>query len=98
INDGDFIKIRSVDFDKGAKIFKARASALEGGKIEIRLDDKDGQLIGVCEVANSNSEDSWQTFTTELDKHKGVHDLFFVFKGSEGELFNFDYWKFSKQR
>jgi len=26
----------------------------------------------------------------------GVHDLYIVFKGAEGNLFNFDWWKFNK--
>jgi hypothetical protein len=25
---------------------------------------------------------------------KGIHDLYFVFVGGGGELFNFDWWKF----
>ncbi|WP_291862845.1 glycoside hydrolase family 43 protein [Marinilabilia sp.] len=94
INNGDFIKVRSVDFAKGAKTFKAHAEALEGGKIEIRLDAKDGLLLGVCEI--SETENNWQSFTTKTKKQKGVHDLFLVFKGGEGELFNFDFWEFSK--
>lgn len=92
IHNGDYIKVRSVDFAKGAKTFKARAAALEGGKIEIRLDAKDGPLLGACEI--TENEGNWQTFTTKTKKHKGIHDLFFVFKGEEGELFNFDSWEF----
>ncbi|RZJ20005.1 MAG: carbohydrate-binding protein, partial [Pedobacter sp.] len=25
----------------------------------------------------------------------GIHDIFFVFKGPNGNLFNFDWWKFN---
>ena len=95
IENGDFIKVCSVDFKNEAKNFKAHAKGLKGGKIEIRLDDKDGKVIGVCNIAQSGNEDSWQTFTTEVDKTEGVHDLYFVFKGSEGELFHFDFWQFN---
>jgi hypothetical protein len=94
IHNGDYIKVRSVDFAKGAKTFKARAAVLEGGNIEIRLDAKDGQLLGVCEITENDG--SWQTFTTKTKKQKGIHDLFFVFKGGKGELFNFDFWEFNK--
>ncbi|MCW3806973.1 glycoside hydrolase family 43 protein [Plebeiibacterium marinum] len=96
INNGDYIKVRSVDFAKGAKKFEATAASKTGGKIEIRLGAKDGQLIGVCEIANTGSADTWKTFTTKVEKVKGVHDLYFVFEGNDGELFNFDAWEFGK--
>ena len=96
INNGDYIKLRSVDFAKGAIKMEAIAASITGGKIEIRLDTKDGQLIGVCEIENSGSVDSWKTFTTMVEKVEGIHDLYFVFKGKKGELFNFDAWQFSE--
>ena len=41
IHDGDYIRVRNVDFKKGAKSFEAvAASSSSGGQIEIRLDDK----------------------------------------------------------
>ena len=96
INNGDYLKIRSVDFAKGAKKFEATATSVTGGKIEIRVDAKDGALVGVCEITNTGGADVWKTFTTKVNKVKGIHDLYFVFVGNNGELFNFDYWKFSK--
>ncbi len=94
INNNDYLKVRSVDFAKGAKKFEATVASVTGGKIEVRVDAKDGQLIGVCEISNTGGADSWKTFTAKTDKVKGVHDLYLVFVGNEGELFNFDYWKF----
>ncbi|MDP3180721.1 MAG: carbohydrate-binding protein, partial [Bacteroidota bacterium] len=35
------------------------------------------------------------TVSGKVAKTKGVHDVYFVFKGSEGNLFNFDWWKFN---
>jgi hypothetical protein len=31
-----------------------------------------------------------------VKKVKGVHDVYFVFKGGEGDLFNFNRWKFNR--
>jgi hypothetical protein len=95
IENGDFIKVRNVDFGKGAKKFEVSAAALAGGKIEIRLDGKDGLLIGICEITNTGGANAWETFTTNISKNEGIHDLYFVFKGGDGELFNLDYWKFN---
>ncbi len=95
IDHGDYIKVRNVDFGKGAKKFELRAAALAGGQIEIRLDDKDGLLLGTCEIINAGNVNVWETFTAKVSKQKGVHDLYFVFKGGDGELFKLDYWKFN---
>jgi len=95
ISNGNYIKVRSVDFGKGAKSFEASiASASSGGKIEIRMDGKDGQLIGTLDVSATGGEQNWKTLTCKVQKMKGIHDLYFVFKGGEGNLFNFDWWSF----
>ncbi|MCW0484944.1 glycoside hydrolase family 43 protein [Gaoshiqia sediminis] len=94
IDDGDYIKVRSVDFGKGAKKFEVRAAVMDGGEIEIRLDDKDGLLLGTCEIPNTGDINAWKTFSAKVNKQKGIHDLYFVFRGGDGELFKLDYWKF----
>ncbi|MFA9390357.1 MAG: glycoside hydrolase family 43 protein [Prolixibacteraceae bacterium] len=95
INHGDYIKVRSVDFGKGAKKFEASvASVSSGGSIEIRVDGKDGQLLGTLEVNTTGGDQNWKTLACKIAKTKGVHDVYLVFKGGEAELFNFDWWKF----
>jgi len=96
INNGDYIKVRSVDFGKGATMFEASvASASSGGNIEIRIGAIDGELIGTIEVKNTSGLQNWATVKGKVKKTSGVHDLYFVFKGSNSDLFNFDWWKFS---
>jgi len=94
IDNGDYIKVRSVDFKKGAKSFEANIASASGGTIDIRLDGKDGNLIGTCQVKNTGSLQTWTTPSCKVKKVKGVHDLYFVFKGGDGHLFNFNRWKF----
>ena len=96
ISNGDFIKVRSVDFKKGAGIFQANVASASGGFIEIHVDSRDGELLGSCEVKNTGGLQSWTTVSTKVNKTKGVHDLYFVFKGNQGDLFNFNWWKFDK--
>lgn len=94
INNGDYIKVRSVDFGKGAKSFEASvASASTGGKIEIRTGSPTGELLGTCLVKPTGGATMWKVQSCKVNSVKGVHDLCFVFKGEEGELFNFDWWK-----
>lgn len=98
IDDGEYIKLRGVDFGSGAKSFEANVSCpLYGGTIEIRLDDVDGPLVG--EMLVPGTKNKIETLTCPISDAKGVHDLFFVFKGSKQQkrnLFNFDSWKFIK--
>lgn len=95
VNNGDYIKVRSVDFGKGAKSFKAAvATANSSGTIEIRIDSKDGELLGKLKVAATGADQSWKTKRCKLNKATGVHDVYLVFNGAEGDLFNFDWWQF----
>lgn len=96
INNNDYIKVRSVDFGKGAKTFEASVAATEGGTIEIRLGSNTGQLISTCPVKQTGDMLKWETITGKTSRVSGVHDLYFVFKGSDGQLFDFDWWRFKK--
>ncbi|HNZ71997.1 MAG TPA: glycoside hydrolase family 43 protein [Prolixibacteraceae bacterium] len=96
IENGDYLKVRSVDFAKGAKTFEASvASASAGGKIEIRLGDRNGELLGTIDVKNTGGLQKWATVKGKVKKATGVQDICLVFKGGEGELFNFDWWAFN---
>ena len=95
IHNGDHIKVRSVDFDKGARKFNASvATAAAGGSIEIRLGGVDGTLLGVCDIKNTGGGQNWIVQSCKVKKMKGVHDLYFVFRGAGDALFNFDWWQF----
>lgn len=86
--DGSWSCITSADFGDGAKQFAA--SVLGKGIIEIRIDKKDGEVIGSVQF---DTGDALKTVVAELDKEvSGVHDLYFVFGGE----FSFDEWQFAK--
>jgi hypothetical protein len=64
----------------------------------VRLDGVDGQLLGSFRIPRTGGSDRWQMRTLEnLPKVTGVHDLYFVVKGSPAShLMHFDYWMFSE--
>lgn len=93
IHNGDYLKVQGVEFSRGATSVEVNIASLKGGKIEIHTDKIDGPIMGTINVTTSGEGDLWKTITTPVKNSKGVHDLFFVFKG-ENELFNFDWWKF----
>lgn len=94
IDNGDYIKVCSVDFGKGVKGIDASvASASAGGSIEIRIDSIEGAILGTLNVESTGGNLNWKTLSTKLSKAKGVHDVYFIFKGEQGDLFNFDWWR-----
>ena len=94
IHNGDYIKVQGVNFSKGATSVDISAAALYGGKIEIHTDKIDGPILGTVNVNTSGEGDVWKTISTRVKNIKGVHDLYFVFRG-EKELFYFDWWTFN---
>lgn len=100
IHNGDYIKVKDIDFgDKGAAAFTASvASGSKGGIIELRLDSLYGEVIGTLPVSYTGGWDVWRTKTTNISGSEGVHDLFMVFKGKDGELFKYDFWKFEEKK
>jgi arabinoxylan arabinofuranohydrolase len=95
IENGDFIKVKGVDFGAGATSLDVRvASASSGGNIDIRLDSQTGKLVGTCAVSGTGGAQAWATKSCAISGASGIHDVFFVFTGGSGSLFNFNWWKF----
>ncbi len=95
IDNADYIKVKGVDFGEGAASFRAAvASKTNGGVIEIRLDSLEGPLVGTCAVPGTGAWQTWTTSYCTVQDASGVHDLYLVFSGADGKLFNFDWWQF----
>ena len=91
--------MRALDFgEQGAKAFVANASAWsEGGFIEVRLDNLNGDVIATAIIEPTGGETNWRTVETNVRAKNpitGIHDIYFLFRGGDKELFNFNYWYF----
>lgn len=95
VHNGDYILVRGVDFEDGPRLIEVSASSLYGGKIEIHIDQINGPIISTVNITPQGEGGIWKTFSAPVQKVKGVHDVFFVFKG-EKDLFDFDWWKLIK--
>jgi arabinoxylan arabinofuranohydrolase len=96
ISNGDWIRVRGVNFGTGAGSFQARvAGAAVGGSIELRLDTLNGALLGTCAVPNTGGMQTWVTASCNVSGASGIHDLYLKFTGSgSGDLFNLNWWQF----
>jgi hypothetical protein len=93
ISNGDYIKVKDVDFLDGVTSFDARVSSSgSNAKIELHLDSQTGTLLGTCDVSGASS---WTTKTCTVSGGSGKHDLFLKFTGGSGDLFKFNWWKFT---
>ena len=97
IHHGDWIRIREVDFKKGAKQITAAIQNFKNpGHINIHLDNMDSAPIATLVI--SGSSDKQQTMKV-LDKKatKGKHDVYIKFmareQGQKDNLFDFDWWQ-----
>ena len=95
IENGDYVKVKGVDFGSGTNKFTANvASDTEGGNIEIYLDSLSGKKIGTCKVANTGGWQKWKEVSCDISGASGEHDLYFKFTGGSGYLLNVDWWRF----
>lgn len=98
IDNGDYIKVRSVDFgEEGAFKFVAgvRCASGKGGILEVHLDKQDGEKIASIGVESTNN--SWTEIEAEVQNVTGLHDVYFTFFSQNREMFDFDYWYFVDQ-
>jgi hypothetical protein len=100
INNGDYIKVKGVDFgETGAdSLTVSVASGGEGGTIDVRLNSPNGRAIATVAVSSTGGWEAWQVVTAPVNGATGVRDLYFVFKGNRASpLFNLDNWQFKKK-
>ena len=95
INDGEFIKLRGVDFSNGAKRFYITAAATGSCQVTLRLDNKQGPVVGTVALSKTGSVDKYRKFSCKVAGAEGVHDLYLCFSESTGDV-RLDWWQFKK--
>ena len=96
INNGDWIMFESIDLTSNIASFAARvASNTAGGLLELRLNSPEGDLLGQIEVYGTGGWQTWQTLTTDDSTfEEGVYDIYLVFTGDSGYLYNVNWIEF----
>ena len=93
INDGEYIRLRGVDFAGGAKKFHITASSTGSCTITLHLDSTDGPVIGTAVISNTGIIEKYRSFTAKVKNAAGVHDLYICFNNNKGDT-RLDWWKF----
>ena len=95
IDNGDWTSLGSVNFGKdGAAGVAAKVLPLvDGGTIQLRLDDRTAPVVATIPVDAALGE--WTELTAPLHGVTGVHDVYFTYAGPDGaDLFEIDSWSF----
>lgn len=95
IKDGDWTLYNDYDLSGMNSINLRVASATNGGTIEVYTDATDGSLIASIPVENTTA---WQTYTTvsaNITPTTGEKDIYLVYRGDDGYLFNVNWFGFS---
>ncbi|WP_343524317.1 glycoside hydrolase family 43 protein [Pedobacter sp.] len=96
VKNGDWIKVKGVDFGKGAKKFSAAVASIgKDNKIELRLGSPTGKLIGTLAVPNTGQAQDWKEVSCKVDGATGKQDLFLAIKGADKPEVNIDFWSFT---
>jgi xylan 1,4-beta-xylosidase len=81
---GGWIMLGGIDLGKGSRVAKrveVTASSVTGGKLEVWLDDLEGEgkRIATIQIGSTGSMDKYQKFSANFTGIVGQHDIFLRF-------------------
>ena len=95
ITNGDWIRFEDFDFDGATSVSVVASSARSGGTIEFRAGGPNSDLLGTVNISNTGGWNNFRTFTANVNDDSDNSDLYLVFKGGGGFLFDIDSFTFS---
>ena len=94
LNDGEYIRLRGVDFGaKGAKSYAITAAATGTATLTLRLDSQDGPSVGTVAIGSTGSVEKYKAFSAKVKGATGVHDLYICIDKASGDV-RLDWWQF----
>jgi beta-xylosidase len=93
VHNGDWLCVRNVDFGEQPAVLVSleMLNFQRPGTVDFFLDEMGGRAIASVPVNGEN-----MLVKAPVDaRAKGVHDLYLLFRGGDGELFDLDWWVFN---
>ena len=87
IEDGSWTSVSSADFAEGAQEISFKVRGNGTGKVSVLLDSLDSEAVSVVDVAAPGADLSEVTASFK-EKVSGVHNVYFVFEGSDFEVYS----------
>lgn len=97
INNDDWTSYTGIDLT-GMKSVKVRVAGNDmDNTIEVRLDAIDGDVIAEIPISSTGGFQNWKTDSVNIIQTTGLHDIYLVYKGGNGYLFNINWFGFSDE-
>lgn len=95
VHNGDWLKVRCVDFGQKAPVLATVeiAGFHSEGRVEIYADVMEGRPLATIDIKGENAV-KYSRITKPVT---GVHDVYLLFRGGDSELFDLDWWKFNTE-
>ena len=95
-DNNDWESFQNINFTTPMNYFSAMFSVPAtntGQKAEIRIDSKDGPLLGTMTIKSTGGWFNFEKHGITITPVSGMHDIYIVYKGTEG-IGNFDWYMF----
>ncbi|MGE5428770.1 MAG: family 43 glycosylhydrolase, partial [Methylococcaceae bacterium] len=97
IKNNDNAAYKYINFEAGVDSFVVRvAPGKMGGFLQVALDQPWHQSIGTINVPAAQGDKQWVTLSCPVKKTQGVHAVWFRFYGKDTDLFDVDWFKFTR--
>ncbi len=94
INNNDYLSFTPMNLQDITHITLRAASNVNGGFVEVRSGSPTGTLVGKRFIPVTGGWQNWDYFSMPIEDPRGTNELFFVFKGNNGFLFNLNWIEF----
>ena len=95
INNGDWLRFDDVNLSGITNMDARVATRTAGGTLEVRTGSPTGTLLGTINVGNTGGYQNWTTLNTSISNTSGTQDVYLVFTGGSGFLFNVNWIEFN---
>jgi len=89
MKNGGYLRFDRMDFGQGGAGFRVAirgaASDLKGGRLQIRIDNPAGRVIGETKIEAAANPEQENLLTGPLSTVTGVHTVFLIARGSQGD-------------
>ena len=91
INNRDWLRFDDVNLSGITNVDMRVSSRFTGGTIEVRTGSTSGTLIGSVNVNSTGGNQNWITLSSNISNVTGTQDVYLVFTGGNGYLFNINW-------
>ena len=95
IDDGDWQRIRSIDWNRQSHRFTTCTRVYIPCILELRTDSPDGDIIGTVTLKPTYGQ--WKQTSTRINPPQGTHDLYIIYRAAytsnKVHLLDFDWWQ-----